>query len=243
MALVWIIPSGRCTAVFTLGRGFRSLAVDLPGHGRSQGEPLASIEDMAAWLEALFDELGIDQCALVGHSMGALVTLAAAALYSERVGCAVLAGVSVPLAVHPELLQLAGDGDFRAIEILAGHGLTYRDRLGGGPIAGICMERLGQRLLTRAPLATLAVDLAACAAYEEGLAHARRVRCPTHLILGDEDALVPRAAARPLENALSDGGAAVTTRSLATGHLMMIEHPEPFHQALLASLQDFLRQE
>ena len=56
---------------------------------------------------------------------------------------------------------------------------------------------------------------------------ARAARRPTHLILGDEDALVPR----------------VTTRSLATGHLMMIERPEPVHQVLLASLQDFLRQE
>ncbi len=228
---------------FYMGRGFQSLAVDLPAHGRSQGEPLASIEDMADWLAALLDGLGIDRCALIGHSMGALVSLAVAALLPDRVGCSVLAGVSAPMAVHLELLQLAGDGDGRAIEILAGYGLTYQDRLGGGRSAGLCMEQLSQRLLTRAPLAVLAADLAACAVYDEGLTHAGKVRCPTHLILGDEDALVPRSAARPLEDALRSGGAAVTTISLATGHMMMIEQPEPFHRALFASLQDFLRQQ
>ena len=228
---------------FYMGRGFQSLAVDLPGHGRSPGEPLVSIEGMADWLMALFDELKIAKCALIGHSMGALVSLAAAALHPDRVGCSVLAGVSAPMAVHPELLHLALDGDTRAIEVLAGHGLTYQDRLGGGRSAGLFMEQLSQRLLAKTSLATLAVDLAACAAYDEGLAHAREAPCPTHLILGDEDSLVPKSAAQPLEEALKSGGAAVTTRYLATGHMMMIEQPEAFHQALYASLRDFLRQE
>ena len=174
--------------------------------------------------------------------MGALICLAAAALHPGRFGCLVLAGVSVPMAVHPELLQLARDSDGRAIEILAGHGLTYQDRLGGGRSAGLCMEQLSQRLLRRAPPATLGVDLAACAAYKEGLTHAAKLLCPTHLIFGDEDALVPRSASQPLEEALKSGSAAVATRCLATGHLMMIEQPEPFHQALHASLQEFIRQ-
>ena len=248
-ALVFVHGAGMDHSVwalyrrFYMGRGLQSLAVDLPGHGRSAGEPLASIEDMADWLVALLEELKIDRCALVGHSMGALISLAAAALHPDPIGCLVLAGVSVPMAVHPELLRLARDGDEGAIEILAGHGLTYRDRLGGGRSAGLCMEQLSQRLLTRAPLAALAVDLAACAAYDEGLAHAAKVLCPTHLILGDEDALVPRSASQPLAQALKSGRAPVATRTLATGHLMMIEQPEPFHQALHASLQEYIRRE
>ena len=59
--------------------GHGVLAPDLPGHMRSAGPALASVEAMADWLLALLDEAGVARAALVGHSMGSLVALAAAA--------------------------------------------------------------------------------------------------------------------------------------------------------------------
>src|SRR5690348_1790904 len=56
-------------------RGFRCLAVDLPGHGRSEpwrGERL-SIHDMAEELDRVVAAQGIGEFALVGHSMGGMV--------------------------------------------------------------------------------------------------------------------------------------------------------------------------
>jgi pimeloyl-ACP methyl ester carboxylesterase len=47
--------------------------VDLPGHGKSAGNPLASIADMADWIVRLMDAAAIETATLVGHSMGALV--------------------------------------------------------------------------------------------------------------------------------------------------------------------------
>jgi pimeloyl-ACP methyl ester carboxylesterase len=46
--------------------------------------PATSIEDMAVSIKALLDQLGIDRCTLIGHSMGGYITLAFAALYPER---------------------------------------------------------------------------------------------------------------------------------------------------------------
>jgi pimeloyl-ACP methyl ester carboxylesterase len=54
------------------------LAVDLPGHGRSGGEPLTTTEDLADWVPKLIDAAGFEQAALVGHSMGAITALEAA---------------------------------------------------------------------------------------------------------------------------------------------------------------------
>ena len=59
--------------------GRNALAIDLPGHGRSEGPVLATIEAMADFVPRLLDAAGASQAALVGHSMGALVSLAAAA--------------------------------------------------------------------------------------------------------------------------------------------------------------------
>ncbi|HTJ04217.1 MAG TPA: alpha/beta fold hydrolase, partial [Caldimonas sp.] len=63
--------------------GHAVLAPDLPGHGRSAGAPLASVEALADWLLALLDAAGVGAAALVGHSMGSLIALEAAA----RVTC------------------------------------------------------------------------------------------------------------------------------------------------------------
>src|SRR2546430_12762122 len=60
------------------------LAVDLPGHGRSGGDPLASVEAIAEWLSTLLDATHIEHAALVGHSLGALAVLETAAPDPER---------------------------------------------------------------------------------------------------------------------------------------------------------------
>src|SRR4029453_19628423 len=49
--------------------GHAVLAVDLPGHAQSAGAPLESIEAIADWVLALLDAAGVDEAALVGHSM------------------------------------------------------------------------------------------------------------------------------------------------------------------------------
>ena len=70
------------------------LAVDLPGHGRSGGEPLTTIEDLADWVPKLIDAAGFGQAALVGHSMGAITALEAATRHPERVRALALLGVA-----------------------------------------------------------------------------------------------------------------------------------------------------
>ena len=59
--------------------GHAVLALDLPGHMRSEGPALDSNEAMADWTLALMDTLDIERVALVGHSMWSLVVLEATA--------------------------------------------------------------------------------------------------------------------------------------------------------------------
>ena len=84
------------------------LAVDLPGHGRSGGEPLASIAELADWVPKLIDAAGFEQAALVGHSMGAITALEAATRHPERVRALALLGVAERMPVHPDLLGFGG---------------------------------------------------------------------------------------------------------------------------------------
>ena len=64
--------------------GHSVLAVDLPGHMRSAGPLLPDVEAMAGWVLALLDAAGVARAALVGHSMGSLIALEAAAARPGR---------------------------------------------------------------------------------------------------------------------------------------------------------------
>ena len=75
----------------TFSRHFRVVAIDLSGHGDSEHRPSYSLEQWAAEVMAVADDAGIDgPPVIIGHSMGGFVTIATAALHSDR-----LAGVVV----------------------------------------------------------------------------------------------------------------------------------------------------
>ena len=83
---------------------------------------------------------------------------------------------------------------------------------------------------------TLAHDLAACNAWQDGLAAATRRDCPTLLLCGALDRMTPVKAIGPLHEALHAGGGEVRRVELAgCGHAMQEEDPVAVVRALLWS--------
>jgi len=79
-----------------LSINFRVIAIDIPGHGKSEVfSEIHSMELMATVVNKLLTELNIDKCNIVGHSMGGYVMLAFAELFPERVEKIVLFHSSV----------------------------------------------------------------------------------------------------------------------------------------------------
>ena len=205
------------------------LAVDLPGHGASEGPPLQTIDDLARWTVALLDAAGAKTAALAGHSMGAMIALATAALAPDRVRALALLGVTPEMPVHPDMLAAARAGESLASELMCAWGFGARAQLGGHRAPGLWMVTGGLRLIGRADPAALAADLAACSAWKGALDAAGAVRAPAMLILGSDDKMTPASRAKPL--AAKIAGARVTTIAGA-GHMMMIERPDETLTAL-----------
>jgi pimeloyl-ACP methyl ester carboxylesterase len=68
-----------------LQNDYRLFIPDLPGTGQSPiGNSELSMESMAETIKQMLDEEKIDECIMLGHSMGGYVTLAFAELYPER---------------------------------------------------------------------------------------------------------------------------------------------------------------
>ena len=205
------------------------LAVDLPGHGRSGGQLLHSIKDMASWTVRVLDAAGVQSVGLVGHSMGALIALEVAATASACVRSLALLGVAERMPVHPDLQAAAAGNRRLAPELVSSWGHGRSGHLGGNPAPGLWMMGGSLQLLERAPAGALAADLAACNAYDGALAAAARVACPTLLLLGALDRMTPPAQARPLGAAIK---LARTVVLPAAGHMLMSERPDAVIDAL-----------
>jgi pimeloyl-ACP methyl ester carboxylesterase len=222
---LWTLPTR-----YFARHGKNVLAVDLPGHGRSAGAPLETIEDIADWIIALLDAAGIEQAALVGHSMGSLVCIAAAARHPGRVRAIALVAVSVPMPVADYLLGKAADNDHEAIDMLNFWGFSKSAQIGGNATPGNWMLGGGMRLMERAGPGVIHADLNACNAYVAGLKDAESVDCPALLILGERDRLTPARAAGKVAESLPR---AETVILPGAGHALLSEQPDPVLDQLI----------
>jgi len=213
--------------------GMNAVAVDLPGHGRSGGDALASVEALADWLRNVLDALGVHDASVVGHSMGALAALECAARYPERITRLALLGPSVPMPVSDDLLAAAARNDHIAYELINGWSFSAAGQLGGNQVPGMWMLGNAMRLMERTRDDVLSTDLIACNRYANGFTAAAEVRCPTLVVIAARDIMAPPRNAKALVDALPN----VTTVTLAeTGHSMMAERPD----AVLDALRQFL---
>ena len=226
---VWALQSR-----YVAHHGLNVIAPDLPGHGRSAGAPLSTVEAIAGWIVRMLDTAGVRKATLIGHSMGALACLECAAMFPERVTSVALVGPAVPMEVSPDLLDAARDDVALAYALINGWSFGPHGQLGGNDWPGVWMTGNALRLLERNANGVLANDLAACASYTHGLAAAAKVRCPALIVVGGRDVMAPSRNARPLIDALMDAKVLALARA---GHAIMAEEPD----ALLDGLRSFLR--
>lgn len=225
---VWHLPARHFAH-----HGFSVAAIDLPGHGRSGGEPPKSIDAMAAWLGRARTALGLDRAVLAGHSMGALVALSAAAAAPEATEKLILLGPSAAMPVHDDLLDAARRNDRKAIDLITYWGLSAASQIGGHRSPGLWMNGAGQRLLESADVGVLAAGLSACAGFADGEARALAVAAETLLILGERDMMTPVKGGLALAATMPRSRHVVLA---GCGHMMLAERPNE----TLDAMRDFL---
>ncbi len=238
MLIVFLHGAGMDHSVWALQsrwfahHGANALAVDLPGHGGSEGPALTDIGALADWAARLIAAVGAERAMLVGHSMGALIALETAARHPSLVAGMALIGVAAKMPVHPDLLAAAKANSHVAIDMVSLWSLGASATLGGNTAPGLWMLGGAERLLEKAAPGVLHADLAACNAYQTAVEAAAKAACPTTLILGERDMMTPLKAGRALA-ALIAGARTVVLPG--AGHMLMTERPDEVLDALEAS--------
>jgi len=212
--------------------GFGVLAVDLPGHGRTPGPALPTVEELGQWIVEVVDTLGVGGCALAGHSMGSLVAMEAAARLGARARQLALVGSTFPMRVSAELLEAARDNEPLAHRMIVGWSVSSYAQYPGNPGPGAWVRGGNLRLLQRQRPGVLHTDFNACNAYSRGLECAAAVSCPVLLLLATTDVMTPVRGGRAFARSFRD---ARVVEIPGSGHALMAEAPD----AVLDGLRDF----
>ncbi|MBN1303038.1 MAG: alpha/beta hydrolase [Anaerolineales bacterium] len=202
--------------------GHRIYAVDLPGHGESEGLGKQSIDEYTDVLIEFTRATKLRTFIVVGHSMGGAIALSLALKRPKRVLGLGLVSAGSRLRVTPALLEMASNP--AAFDTL----VSTLIELSYSPGVEPRMKEQARQNLAETRPTVLHGDLLACDAFDctEQL---NKVSAPTLLLCGTEDKLtpphfseflrdnIPGAVYQPIENA---------------GHMAMIEQPEQAAQHL-----------
>ncbi len=200
-----------------------ALALDLPGHGASGGEPAAEVAVYREFLHRFSAALGLKHFILAGHSMGGAVALDYALHYSDSLKGLILAGSGARLRVAQPLLEALQCGK-------APPGLI---EFAYGPAAPAELLETARQELLQVPPQTYLADFTACNNFD-CMERLVEITAPVLLICGKEDRLTPPKYSHYLVERLPQ---AELVEVEGAGHMVMLEAPQRVSGAISSFLK------
>ncbi len=201
-------------------------ALDLPGHGDSEGKPLDTLDAYLPVLLDWADHLGLDRFVLGGHSMGSGIVLTCMRDAPDRLLGAVLVGAAAQMQIKPWILAgLLSDFAHTAEEIVEwSYGARVGDSLKEKALSQL--QALDPRLLL--------TDYSACNRFDmtDDLAD---LDTPTLILCAAEDHVLPPAYSEYLHTHLPNSRLYCMEE---TGHMIQFEQPETVAAQLIAFLDE-----
>ncbi len=212
---------------------FDVVGLDNRGAARSSAPPGPyTIPQLADDARALLDHLGIDSAHVLGISMGGYVAQTLAVRNPTRVrslvlGCTAFGGVHAVRMTEADyaLLRAEAESGFASEACRSGLILRFSAaclRHRGGFVA----DYLERRTKNAGSAAGWAAQAAACAAFDLE-AETSSIRCPTLIVTGDDDRIVPARNSELLQSRIAGS----VLMRLRGGHLFFIENAERFNAA------------
>jgi len=213
-------------AAALLENAFDIIMPDLRGFGQSTaaGETY-TIDDMAADIAGLLDQLGLEKAGIAGHSMGGYVALAFARLYPTHVRGLGLVSSQAP-ADTPDRRQGRYDMASRVAE--GGVGVAA-DALAPKLTADLQIQEMVRQVIMRQPPAGIIGALKAMAGREDSASLLPLLKYAVVIVHGDADALIPVERGREMKAAIPH---AQFVELPGVGHMPMLEDVQRTIEAL-----------
>jgi pimeloyl-ACP methyl ester carboxylesterase len=224
-SLIFIHGSGGDHSLWSLQyaklhKHYNIVAVDLPGHGHSQGSGESDVGNYCLWVRKLLDALHLKNPILIGHSLGAAITLQFALDYPQEIKGIVPVGGGLKMPVNPSLLEFLKTNPAEVIDLMCKFSLAKENR-------PQFFDPL-KKSLSRANIDVLYNDLAACDKLNLTKEIAK-IAVPTLVICGAEDKMTPPDFSRQIAGSISGAKLCLIE---GMGHMVMMERPKEFNEAL-----------
>jgi pimeloyl-ACP methyl ester carboxylesterase len=200
--------------------GVTVYTLDLPGHGRSEGQGCDTIEGYAETVSAFLRVAGIEQAFVAGHSMGGAIALTLALDFADRVAGLVLVATGARLRVAPTILEGVRSDFEGTVELIT--------RFAWSPEAPPALVELGQQAFLETDPDVLWGDLAACDRFDV-IACLGEIEVPALVIAGAVDQLTPVKYARFLAEHIPSARCVIIE---GAGHMVMLERPAEVAKAV-----------
>jgi pimeloyl-ACP methyl ester carboxylesterase len=212
--------------------GYRAVAWDMPGYGRSAPIEPYNFKGLAQSCITLIEALRCGDAALLGHGMGGMVAQEVMARRPELVSKLILCGTSASfdepdderrrnfIAQRTALLD-AGKSMADLAEVLVAQMIGPGSLPEGARLATHCMSLVPASTYRRALEALVTFDR------RTGLP---RIQVPTLVVAGEHDRITPPATLRKMADAVPRGS---YLELRGVGHLPNLEAPDEFDGLLL----------
>ncbi|MEW6533190.1 MAG: alpha/beta hydrolase [Thermodesulfobacteriota bacterium] len=196
------------------------VAIELPGHGKSDPPGEASVDAYARWVIDFVEALGLQKVMLFGCSLGSGIAQWIALQRPSWLKALGVVGGGARLRVHPAFLDGVLQDREKAMKEFAAFAVASH----GSEAAQ--SETL--RKFMSNPAALIHGDLTACNEFD-AMGRVAEISVPTLIVVGEEDRLTPPKYAQYLHDQIADSRMSVIQ---AAGHVAMMEKPKEFNRAV-----------
>ena len=166
-------------------------AVDLPGHGKSEGQSKSSIDEYSRFIMDFLDAMDLENICLVGHSMGAAVALNASLSHHRRICSVVAIGGASKMIVNDAILEGLQNTFEATVDSIVRYSWHKKTGAVAGQSAdgGVFQGKAKQRMLD-AGSKTVFGDFLACSRFDLSK-RVGEIVVPVLVIASDCDRMVP----------------------------------------------------
>ncbi|HEY3312938.1 MAG TPA: alpha/beta hydrolase [Anaerolineales bacterium] len=193
----------------------RVYAIDLPGHGKSEGIGRQSIVDYAHSVLEFMGALKIQKAVFVGHSMGGAVALWLGIHNPSRTLGMGLISTAPRLRVSSELLSSSSVAATLPLAVKASVEMSF------GPHADPRLKELAAQRMAEVRYPVLYGDFLACSVFDESNL-VGRAKAPALIICGTEDKMTPLRYSEAMHRRLKKS---IFHPVEGAGHMVMLEQP------------------
>ncbi len=187
------------------------VALDLPGHALSEGNPCDQVFLYREWVKEFMQAMGITSAVIAGHSMGGAIAMDLCVTHPHLVKGLLLISTGPHFNVNNARLEALRQGKYDPQWVRDGFSSQAPEEL----IAAFSRERAADK-----PEATYA-DFLACSRFQA--AGLEKVQVPTTVICGREDISTPPSFSEKLAEEIPGAKLLLVERA---AHQILFERPE-----------------